>query len=142
MVAARPLVALECLKQIGIGAFLECGDSSPLWLPARSLNLPRIGGRLGSLYHGEVNSSGGQLQRYRRASDERISGVTSYHGQRYSSLITHHSSLFTPGPPISEIRVAIPRANLHLYQNIEKKWSLLLDKILNLGLYCISVWTR
>jgi hypothetical protein len=29
----------------------------------------------------------------------------------------------------------------HSYQNIEKKWSLELDKILTLGLYCISVWT-
>jgi len=44
---------VERVKQWESAPFLECGDSSPLLLPARSLNLPRIGGRLGSLYHGE-----------------------------------------------------------------------------------------
>ena len=47
-----------------------------------------------------------------------------------------------PSSPIFEVRVAIPRTNLHLYQNIEKKWSLALDKILDFGLYSGSAGTR
>jgi hypothetical protein len=48
---------IERVKAIGMGSFLECGDSpgrsyrSPRSLPARSLNFPRCAGRLGSLYH-------------------------------------------------------------------------------------------
>jgi len=44
---------VECVKQIGIGAFLECGDSSPLLLPARSLNLVVMvfSSRSGNLRH-------------------------------------------------------------------------------------------
>jgi hypothetical protein len=50
--------------------------------------------------------------------------------RRLVALATNESGARPPASPISEIRVAIPRVNLHPYQNIEKKWSLVLDKIL------------
>jgi hypothetical protein len=40
------------------------------------------------------------------------------------------------------IIISSPERIPNFYQNIKKKWSLELDKILNVGLYCILVRAR